>query len=92
MRNQRRIGEAFMLACGIGVAVVGTSLGVMPLLYGGLAIAGLAVFSAFWDWWCIYLQYWYLAGFLSGIYLRLTILYPIKDYRLIECTGTVIER
>jgi hypothetical protein len=26
-------------------------LGVMPLLYGGLAIAGLAIFSAFWDWW-----------------------------------------
>ena len=50
MRNQRRIGEALMLACGIGVAVAGASLGVMPLLYGGLAIAGLAIFSAFWDW------------------------------------------
>jgi hypothetical protein len=50
MRNQRRIGEALMLASGIGVAAAGTYLGVMPLLYGGLAIAGLAIFSAFWDW------------------------------------------
>ena len=34
----------------IGVAAAGVPLGVMPLLYGGLAIAGLAIFSAFWDW------------------------------------------
>jgi hypothetical protein len=39
-----------MLVSGIGVAAAGASLGVMPLLYGGLSIAGLAVFSAFWDW------------------------------------------
>src|ERR671933_1291859 len=50
MRNQRRIGEALMIASGIGVAAAGASLGVMPLLYGGLAIAGLAIFSVFWDW------------------------------------------
>jgi hypothetical protein len=50
MRNQRRIGEALMIASGIGVAAAGLSLGVMPLLYGGLAIAGLAIFSVFWDW------------------------------------------
>ena len=31
MRNQRRIGEALMLASGIGVAAAGASLGVMPL-------------------------------------------------------------
>ena len=36
-----------MLACGIGVAVAGASLGVMPLPYGGLAIAGLAIFRRF---------------------------------------------
>jgi hypothetical protein len=33
-----------MIASGIGVAA-GLFLGVMPLLYGGLAI-----FSVFWDW------------------------------------------
>ena len=36
-----------MLACCIGVAVAGASLGVMPLPYGGLAIAGLAIFRRF---------------------------------------------
>ena len=44
MRNQSRIGDALMLASGIGVAAAGASLEVMPLLYGGLAIAGLALF------------------------------------------------
>ena len=48
MRNQRRVGEALMIACGIGIAVVAFSLGVMFLAYGGLAIAGLGVFSVFW--------------------------------------------
>jgi hypothetical protein len=50
MRNQRRIGEALMIASGIGIAAAGLSLGVMRLLYGELAIAGLAIFSVFWDW------------------------------------------
>jgi hypothetical protein len=50
MRNQRRVGEALMIASGIGVAVAGFSLGIMPIAYGGLAIAGLAIISAFWDW------------------------------------------
>jgi hypothetical protein len=50
MRNQRRVGEALMIASGIGVAVGGFSLGIMALAYGGLAIAGLGIFSAFWDW------------------------------------------
>jgi hypothetical protein len=31
MRNQRRIGEALMIASGIGVAAAGVPLGVMPL-------------------------------------------------------------
>jgi hypothetical protein len=48
MRNQRRIGEAVMIASGIGLAVGGLALGMMSLAYGGFAIAGLAVFSIFW--------------------------------------------
>ncbi len=48
MRNQRRVGEALMIACGIGIAAGAFSLGVMFLAYGGLAIAGLGVFSVFW--------------------------------------------
>jgi hypothetical protein len=50
MRNQRRAGEALMIASGIGVAIVAFSLGIMSIAYGGLAIAGLAIFSVFWDW------------------------------------------
>ena len=50
MRNQRRVGEALMIASGIGVAAGGFSLGIMFLAYGGLAIAGLGIFSIFWDW------------------------------------------
>jgi hypothetical protein len=48
MRNQRRVGEALMIASGIGVAVGGFFLGIMFLAYGGLAIAGLGIFSVFW--------------------------------------------
>jgi hypothetical protein len=48
MRNQRRVGEALMIASGIGVAIGGLSLGIMFLAYGGLAIAGLGIFSVFW--------------------------------------------
>jgi hypothetical protein len=48
MRNQRRVGEALMIASGIGVAVGGFILGIMFLAYGGLAIAGLGIFSVFW--------------------------------------------
>jgi hypothetical protein len=48
MRNQRRVGEALTIASGIGVAVGGFSLGIMFLGYGGLAIAGLGIFSVFW--------------------------------------------
>ena len=48
MRNQRRIGEAVMIASGIGLAIGGISLGMMSLVLGGFAIAGLAVFSIFW--------------------------------------------
>ena len=48
MQHQRRIGEAITIASGIGVAVGGFALGVSFLAYGGLAIAGLGVFSVFW--------------------------------------------
>jgi hypothetical protein len=48
MRNQRRIGEALMIASGVGVAAGGFFLGIMFLAYGGLAIAGLGIFSVFW--------------------------------------------
>jgi hypothetical protein len=48
MRNDRRIGEGIMIASGIGLAVGGQLLGIAYLAYGGLAIAGLGVFSVFW--------------------------------------------
>jgi hypothetical protein len=48
MRNDRRIGEAIMIASGIGLTVGGQLLGVAYLAYAGLAIAGLGVFSVFW--------------------------------------------
>jgi hypothetical protein len=41
IRNQRRIGEALMIASGIGLAIGGFSLGVMSIVYGGLTIVGL---------------------------------------------------
>jgi len=43
MRNQRRIGEALMIASGIGVAGAGLSLGVMPLLYGMMYLHSLSM-------------------------------------------------
>ena len=48
MRHQRRVGEAIMIASGIGITVGGAILGIPFLSYGGLAIAGLGVFSVFW--------------------------------------------
>jgi hypothetical protein len=48
MRNQRRIGEAIMILSGIGITIGGSILGIAFLSYGGLAIAGLGVFSVFW--------------------------------------------
>jgi hypothetical protein len=48
MRNERRIGEAIMIASGIGLTIGGQLLGVAYLAYGGLCIAGLGVFSVFW--------------------------------------------
>jgi hypothetical protein len=48
MRNDRRIGEAIMIASGVGLTIAGQLLGIAYLAYGGLAIAGLGVVSAFW--------------------------------------------
>lgn len=48
MRNDRRIGEAIMIASGIGLTIGGQLLGIAYLAYGGLAIAGLGVVSVFW--------------------------------------------
>ncbi|MFZ0515112.1 MAG: hypothetical protein WAM14_26180 [Candidatus Nitrosopolaris sp.] len=48
MRHQRRIGEAIMIASGIGITVGGYMLGVFFLSYGGLAITALGVVSIFW--------------------------------------------
>jgi hypothetical protein len=48
MRNQRRIGEAIMIASGIGLAIGASILGINFLAYGGLAISGLGIVSALW--------------------------------------------
>jgi len=48
MERQRRIGEGIIIASGIGITVGGYMLGIFFLSYGGLAIAGLGVFSIFW--------------------------------------------
>jgi hypothetical protein len=48
LRNQRRVGEAITVASGIGLALLGTFLGVQFVSYGGLCIAGLGVISIIW--------------------------------------------
>jgi hypothetical protein len=48
MRNQRRIGEAIMIASGLGLALGASMLGINFLAYGGLAISGLGIVSALW--------------------------------------------
>jgi hypothetical protein len=48
MRNQRRIGEAIMIASGLGLALSASMLGINFLAYGGLAISGLGIVSALW--------------------------------------------
>lgn len=48
MQRQRRIGEGIIIASGIGMTVLGNMLGIYLIAYGGLAIAGLGVFSIFW--------------------------------------------
>jgi hypothetical protein len=48
LRNQRRVGEAITIASGIGLALLGTFLGVQFVSYGGLCIAGLGIISMVW--------------------------------------------
>ena len=48
MRNERRIGEAIMIASGLGLALGASILGMNFLAYGGLAITGLGIASALW--------------------------------------------
>jgi hypothetical protein len=48
LRNQRRVGEAITVASGIGLALLGTFLGVQFVSYGGLCIAGLGIISMIW--------------------------------------------
>jgi hypothetical protein len=48
MRNDRRIGEAIIIASGVGLTIGGQLLGIAYLVYGGLAIAGLGIISALW--------------------------------------------
>ena len=38
MRNQRRIGELIMIACGLGIAVGGFLIGISFLSYGGPSV------------------------------------------------------
>ncbi|HJU96026.1 MAG TPA: hypothetical protein VJ643_08345 [Nitrososphaera sp.] len=48
LRNQRRIGETITIASGIGLALLGSFLGVQFVSYGGLCIAGLGIVSVLW--------------------------------------------
>ncbi|MDQ3887745.1 MAG: hypothetical protein M3251_00570 [Thermoproteota archaeon] len=48
LRNQRRVGEAITIASGIGLALLGSFLGVQFVSYGGLCIAGLGIVSILW--------------------------------------------
>ncbi len=48
MKNQRRVGEALTIICGVAIAGIGGGLGILSLVAGGLAIMGLGVISVFW--------------------------------------------
>jgi hypothetical protein len=48
LRNQRRVGETITIASGIGLALLGSFLGVQFVSYGGLCIAGLGIVSVIW--------------------------------------------
>ncbi|MGA7369705.1 MAG: hypothetical protein WBX01_11295 [Nitrososphaeraceae archaeon] len=48
IRSQRRVGEALTIIGGVTVAGIGGGLGILSLVAGGLAIAGLGVISVFW--------------------------------------------
>lgn len=48
LKSERRKGEAIIIACGIGLALLGLAIGVQYVSFGGLCIAGLGIFSIFW--------------------------------------------
>ncbi|HVX01665.1 MAG TPA: hypothetical protein VHA09_00770 [Nitrososphaera sp.] len=48
LKSQRRVGEAVMIACGVGLGILGLELNVQPVSFGGLCILGLGIFSIFW--------------------------------------------
>lgn len=46
--SNRRIGELLMAACGIGLTIGAGLIGVSPVAYAGLCIAGLGIVSMIW--------------------------------------------
>ncbi|MDQ3806684.1 MAG: hypothetical protein M3298_00805 [Thermoproteota archaeon] len=48
LRNQRRVGEMITIVSGIGLALLGSFLGVQFVSYGGLCITGLGIVSVLW--------------------------------------------
>jgi hypothetical protein len=48
LRSQRRKGEAVIIACGVGLGILGLALSIPQVSYGGLCIIGLGIFSIFW--------------------------------------------
>jgi hypothetical protein len=48
MKHERRIGEAIMILSGIAISIGANGIGVIPVVYGGLAIMGLGLISVFW--------------------------------------------
>lgn len=48
LRSQRRKGEAIMIACGVGLGILGLVLNIQQISLGGLCILGLGIFSIFW--------------------------------------------
>ena len=48
LKTQRRKGEAVIIACGVGLGILGLALSIPQISYGGLCILGLGIFSIFW--------------------------------------------
>jgi len=46
--STRRIGELFMAVSGIGITIGAGLIGVPPVAYAGLCIAGLGIVSMIW--------------------------------------------
>lgn len=48
LKSQRRKGEAIIIACGVGLGILGLALNIPQISYGGLCVIGLGIFSIFW--------------------------------------------